>query len=197
MPDLILLCGTSAATPTDFLNPWNHSDQIKPYCAQIVFADVRRRSSQAEIGNNDGYPAGMHAWHDDGNSLLRGSATMIHECFSKGIVLAFALLLSACVNYGSVDGVDNLWRDVPLERFQEGVTSQSEVLEVLGPPSQLINLDNQVVFYYLAQQNEGRGKAFIVWNQLSEERRYDRAIFFFDTEGVLQEVAYSKETIPR
>jgi outer membrane protein assembly factor BamE (lipoprotein component of BamABCDE complex) len=122
---------------------------------------------------------------------------MTQECFFKSIVCALTLLLSACLNYGSVDGVDNLWRDIPLERFQKGVTSQSEVLDVLGPPSQLINLDNQVVFYYLAQQNEGRGKAFIVWNQLSEERRYDRAIFFFDPDGVLQEVAYSKETIPR
>ena len=42
MLDLILLRGTSEATLTDFLNPWNHSDQIKAYSAQIEFEGFRR-----------------------------------------------------------------------------------------------------------------------------------------------------------
>ena len=116
--------------------------------------------------------------------------------FSSTLVLLL-LVLTACVNFGSVDGVDNTWREVPLDQFQKGVTTQSEVLSRLGPPSQLINLDSQVVFYYLAQQNTGKGKVFIVWNQMSEESLYDRAIFFFDKAGVLQEVAYSEESIAR
>ena len=112
-------------------------------------------------------------------------------------ILIFSLTLAGCVNFRSVDGVDNTWREVPLDQFRTGVTTQPEVLASLGPPSQLINLDNQVVFYYLAQQTTGRGKVFIVWNQMSEESLYDRAIFFFDKVGVLQEVAYSEESIAR
>jgi hypothetical protein len=107
------------------------------------------------------------------------------------------VLLTGCASYGAVDGVDNLWRDISVDEFEKGVTTQADVLDRLGPPSQLINLQNQTVFYYLTEEMSGRGKLFIVWNQISAESRYDRAIFFFDTEGVLQEFAYSKEQIAR
>ena len=111
--------------------------------------------------------------------------------------LLAAVVLSSCASYGSVDGVDNLWRDAPVDAFEKGVTTQSQVLEQLGPPSQLINLQDQTVFYYLTENMTGKGRIFIVWNSVSAETRYDRAIFFFDAEGVLQECAFSKEAIPR
>jgi outer membrane protein assembly factor BamE (lipoprotein component of BamABCDE complex) len=117
--------------------------------------------------------------------------------YLKVIIVSLALSITGCTSYGSVDGVSNLWREVPVDQFQTGVTKQSDVLELLGPPSQLINLHDQTVFYYLTQRSSGQGKIFIVWNQVSVENQYDRAIFFFDTEGVLQEVAYSKEAIAR
>ena len=50
--------------------------------------------------------------------------------------------LAGCASYGSVDGVDNLWRDIPADQFAVGVTTQSDVLDLLGPPSQLINLQD-------------------------------------------------------
>jgi hypothetical protein len=58
-------------------------------------------------------------------------------------------------------------------------------------------LQDQTVFYYLTENMKGKGKIFIVWNDLRAETRYDRAIFFFDADGVLQEFAFSKERIPR
>ncbi len=117
--------------------------------------------------------------------------------FLVWVFLVSGLLIAGCVNYGSVDGVSNIWREIPVEQFQQGVTTQSDVLELLGPPSQMIALHNQTVFYYLAQKSKGQGKIFIVWNQAREENLYDRAIFFFDTEGILQEVSYSEEAIAR
>ncbi len=122
---------------------------------------------------------------------------MCAKKFLVWVFLASGLLIAGCVNYGSVDGVSNIWREVPIEQFQRGVTTQSDVLELLGPPSQMIALHDQTVFYYLAQKSKGQGKIFIVWNQAREENLYDRAIFFFDTEGVLQEVSYSDEAIAR
>ena len=115
----------------------------------------------------------------------------------SALALIAALLVSSCASYGSVDGVDNLWREAPIDAFERGVTTQSQVLDELGPPSQLINLQNQTVFYYLTENMTGKGRIFIVWNSVSAETRYDRAIFFFDAEGVLQEYAFSKEEIPR
>ena len=106
-------------------------------------------------------------------------------------------LLQACVSFSSVDGVDNVWREVPLDSFQPGVTTQAEVLDQLGPPSQLINLDSGVVFYYLAEKGSGSGKILIVWNSRQEMTTYDRAIFFFDENGVLEDAAYSQEAIKR
>jgi len=112
-------------------------------------------------------------------------------------VAALAMSTTACTTYGSVDGVSNVWREVPVDQFQKGITTQSDVLELLGPPSQLISLHDQTVFYYLAQLSSGKGKIFIVWNQMSQESQYDRAIFFFNADAILEEVSYSKEAIAR
>lgn len=113
------------------------------------------------------------------------------------VTLLGAVLVASCASYGSIDGVDNLWREAPIDAFEKGITTQSQVLDELGPPSQLINLQDQTVFYYLTENMTGKGRIFIVWNSVNAETRYDRAIFFFDAEGVLQEYAFSKEEIPR
>ena len=76
-----------------------------------------------------------------------------------------------------------------------GTTTQAEILEALGPPSQVIGLRDQTVFYYLQEQSKGRGAIFIVYNQVSEKVVYDRAIFFFDSGGVLRDYALSRESI--
>lgn len=118
----------------------------------------------------------------------------------RHLTMALALLLvlvAGCTSFGSVDGVSNLWREIPADSFQEGVTTQAEVLDLLGPPSQLINLKDQSVFYYLAQRSSGTGRIFVVWNKTTEKTEYDRAIFFFDTDGILEEFAFSEEEIPR
>ena len=119
------------------------------------------------------------------------------SCYGQIAILCVAVLISGCASYGSVDGVDNLWREVSVDQFKKGVTTQADVLEQLGPPSQLINLEDQTVFYYLTQQMTGDGQIFIVWNRVRASSKYDRAIFFFDTDGVLQEFAFSKERIDR
>ena len=113
------------------------------------------------------------------------------------LILSIAVLLTGCVSFGATDGVDNLWRDVPADAFEKSITTQADVLELLGPPSQLISLKDQIVFYYLTEEMSGEGKIFIVWNQASAKSKYDRAIFFFDAGGVLQEFSFSKEQIER
>jgi len=122
---------------------------------------------------------------------------MVRQKYFRAVIVLAALVSCGCASYGAVDGVDNLWRDVSIEQFQKGVTTQADVLELLGPPSQLINLHEQTVFYYLTARTSGQGKIFILWNQVNAESEYDRAIFFFNTAGILQELAYSKEQIER
>ena len=123
---------------------------------------------------------------------------MTQRATYKIMAIAFAAIaISGCASYGAVDGVENLWREVPVDSFEEGKTTQADVLELLGPPSQLIALNDQTVFYYLTEKTSGKGYIFIFWNQVDAKSEYDRAIFFFDVDGVLEEFAYSQEEIAR
>jgi hypothetical protein len=70
------------------------------------------------------------------------------------------------------------------------------VLAALGPPSQLINLGNKTIFYYLQEQKQTRTLILILYNQTREKITYDRAIFFFDEQGRLTDFATSDEKNP-
>lgn len=108
-------------------------------------------------------------------------------------MLAAIALVAGCVRYQSLDGVENRWRELPEARLQAGTTTQADILDWLGPPSQVIALGDQTVFYYLSQKKSGEAKVLILWNQASDRTRYDRAVFFFDTNGVLTEYAIRDE----
>jgi len=105
------------------------------------------------------------------------------------------LFLAGCINSRAESGVTNVWRAKDAPVFERGKTTQSEVAKALGPPSQLIELENQLVFYYLAERTKSTGIILIVWNQTKERIVYDRAIFFFDRKGVLQDFSFSLEEV--
>lgn len=106
------------------------------------------------------------------------------------------LLVAGCINSRAESGVTNAWRAKDAPVFERGKTTQAEVAKALGPPSQLVELENQLVFYYLAERAQSKGIILIVWNQTKERIVYDRAIFFFDRKGVLQDFALSLEEVP-
>ncbi len=113
---------------------------------------------------------------------------------------AFACWILACVgcaNRQSQMGVENLWRVDPAPAFEIGRTTQSDVMETLGPPSQVIGLNDQTLFYYLREQQKLQSLSVIIYSHSRERILYDRAIFFFDRKGVLQDFALSEEAIPR
>ncbi len=111
---------------------------------------------------------------------------VIYLCGSAG--------LAGCVRYQSSAGVKNTWREIPKDQIQKGITTQADVLEWLGPPSQVIALGEQTVFYYLSQVQSGQSRILIVWNDTKELTRYDRAVFFFGQDGVLTEFSIRDET---
>jgi outer membrane protein assembly factor BamE (lipoprotein component of BamABCDE complex) len=108
------------------------------------------------------------------------------------VVVAMMGALAGCASYERTRGVEASWRDPAVPAPVVGTTTQSEILEALGPPSQVIGLRDQTVFYYLREQDKGRGGIFIVYNWLKEDVRFDRAIFFFDADGVLRDYGLSK-----
>jgi outer membrane protein assembly factor BamE (lipoprotein component of BamABCDE complex) len=97
------------------------------------------------------------------------------------------LLLNGCAQFESKRGVEVNWQSVVTEKLVIGKTTRPEVLELLGPPSQVIALDNESVLYYLFEHSEGEGLILIVYNRMRIDTRYDRAIFFFDENDVLTE----------
>jgi len=114
------------------------------------------------------------------------------------MALLFSLILTiGCTNRQSQMGVENLWRGSPAPAFEKGRTTQSQVMDALGPPSQVIALNDQTLFYYLREQQQLQSFSLIVYNRSREQITYDRAIFFFDRRGVLEDFALSDEAIPR
>ena len=127
----------------------------------------------------------------------------LHSCFGGRLFHLFllaslvAITTSGCVVKQASQGVDNLWREPDTPTFQVGQTTQRQLMNALGPPSQVISLGNQTVFYYLLEQRKGRKVVLIVFNASQEKIIYDRAIFFFDGQGKLSQFATSHENIPR
>lgn len=114
----------------------------------------------------------------------------------RNLFLIGLLSCAACISSHTDTGVVNTWRDASIPEFERGKTTQAEVARALGPPSQLVDLANQVVFYYLNENARTKGFILIVYNQTRERVIYDRAIFFFDKEGTLQDYALSIEESP-
>ena len=94
-------------------------------------------------------------------------------------------------------GVENLWRAETVPTFTVGESTQSEVMDALGPPSQVIALGDKTLFYYLREQQRFQSFSVIIYAQSREKIAYDRAIFFFDPEGVLTDFSVSEEVVPR
>ena len=116
-------------------------------------------------------------------------------------VLALAALfllpgLAGCLGKRSEMGVRNSWRGAPPPAFEKGLSTQSDVMRALGPPSQVIALHDQTLFYYLREQSRTKAVFLIVYNQVRERITYDRALFFFNKEGILTDFGYSAEAIP-
>jgi hypothetical protein len=114
----------------------------------------------------------------------------------KLILVMLLVCISGCASWKSEGGVDNAWRSRGTPQWVEGTTTESEVAAVLGPPSQIISLENETVFYYLREHKQGKGLVLLLWNWSSTKAVYDRAIFFFDDKDVLTKYSYSREALP-
>ena len=101
----------------------------------------------------------------------------------------FAALLSGCIQYENKRGVEVTWQETVTRNLVPGETSRKDVLALLGPPSQVISLEEETVLYYLFEQSKGNGYILILYNRMEINTHYDRAIMFFDADDVLTDYA--------
>ena len=116
---------------------------------------------------------------------------------TKRILLGCALiLLAGCSSDSGYSGVDNIWRSADPPMWEAGKTTEADVIDALGPPSQLIGLEKETVYYYLREERKASGVFLLAYNWKNQKLVYDRAIFFFDLKGKLTKYAYSLEALP-
>ncbi len=100
-------------------------------------------------------------------------------------VLLSTSLLAGCVRFKSKRGVEVGWKAEVVEQLKVGESTRGDVLDLLGPPSQVISLGDETVLYYLFEKAKGEGMILIIYNTIKINTRYDRAIFFFDENDVM------------
>jgi outer membrane protein assembly factor BamE (lipoprotein component of BamABCDE complex) len=103
----------------------------------------------------------------------------------------FALTLG-CVNTSSGRGVEARWHDLDATAFVPGQTTRSEVMEALGPPSQILTVGEETAFYYMLEMTEKKGLILLIYNTRDERTSYDRAVYFFDANDVLTDFAHTE-----
>lgn len=128
--------------------------------------------------------------------MLKAAYTAIFYFLLTMVTAGLIFVMGACATSQEEKGAKNHWRNPKLPAWKIGQTTEMDVLGKLGPPSQIIALENQVVYYYLQEQSLGKSYIFVVWNRSERKIHYDRAIFFFNKQGVLNKFAYSPEAFP-
>ena len=100
-------------------------------------------------------------------------------------LIVAALVLTGCVQFEARRGIEVAWHDQVVNNLRTGESTRADVLALLGPPSQVIALENETVLYYLFEKTEGKAAILILYNSVDIGTLYDRAIFFFDENDVL------------
>ncbi|MCB1696236.1 MAG: hypothetical protein KDI10_04025 [Halioglobus sp.] len=101
----------------------------------------------------------------------------------------FAAVLAGCAQYENKRGVEVTWQEAVTSHLVRGETTRGEVLRLLGPPSQVISLEEETVLYYLFERSKGDGLILILYNRIKIDTHYDRAILFFNENDILTDFA--------
>ena len=104
--------------------------------------------------------------------------------------------LVGCVDINDKRGVEVTWQPGAVNQLQKGKSTRKDVLTLLGPPSQVINLGEESVLYYLYERSVAQGMILILYNTFDRDTEYDRAVFFFDANDVLTEYATHINVVP-
>lgn len=109
--------------------------------------------------------------------------------------VAALLVLAGCSGATVQSGVANRWRS-PGARYVAGQTSLDDVLRDLGPPSQIVPLENGgSIYFYVLQETSTFGVNALLFKTTDIDVYYDRALFQFDGQERLVRHSISGQAI--
>ncbi len=115
---------------------------------------------------------------------------------STTAVLA-ALLVAGCSIAHRHDGTPNEWRSELAAGIEVGATTQQDIIGLFGPPAGIIELHDKSVFTYVLRYDYTTGLTLVVFNYYDTDIHYDRAVFFFGPDEVLETYSFSKQPLER
>jgi outer membrane protein assembly factor BamE (lipoprotein component of BamABCDE complex) len=121
--------------------------------------------------------------------LLIREHIIMHRALWLLVAFVTLTLSGGCAQYDNQRGVDVSWQASVTDTLVKGQSTRQDVLTKLGPPSQIIALQDETALYYLFEHAEGNGLILVVYNRFDTQTRYDRAVFFFDENDVLSDYA--------
>jgi outer membrane protein assembly factor BamE (lipoprotein component of BamABCDE complex) len=105
----------------------------------------------------------------------------------KSIALAAALfVLNGC--YFSRKKDDRPWPIEVVSQIEVGKTTKAEVLQLLGPPKQIIRLLESEAYMYVASVEKSSGLVLVVLNLSRNDRQYDAVTVIINRQDVVTAV---------
>src|SRR5215510_11616463 len=105
----------------------------------------------------------------------------------NAVALAAALaVLNGC--YVSKKKDDRPWPPEIVARIVVGKTTKAEVLQLLGPPKQIVRLLESEAYMYVASVEKNSGLVLVVLNLSRSDRQYDAVTVIINRQDVVTAV---------
>ncbi len=101
----------------------------------------------------------------------------------------FALLCGSC--YMGEMTIGQPIEASAVSQLQPNHSSAQDVADLLGAPTQVVELGNKSAWLYEAQKARQAGILIFVFGTFGQDNQYDRCWVFFDENGLLTHVALS------
>ncbi|MBK7644848.1 MAG: hypothetical protein IPJ19_17705 [Planctomycetes bacterium] len=109
------------------------------------------------------------------------------------LLAALLLLLTFSSCFLSRSTTNEPLRKKQLEQLHAGTTTAKEAIEILGAPTEVIQLGTRSAYRYDFTTLKRAGFSIIILSFLNEDTRADRAWLFFDAHDVLTHVGSTLE----
>jgi len=101
------------------------------------------------------------------------------------VLFLLPLFFMGCTMGNREVGTSKQWS---FDKIQLKTTTEKQLLEVFGPPSliDIKSMKDRTVYYYWVERLKNKSLYLFVYNYWNVDIKYDRAMFVFNKEGILE-----------